>query len=337
MKRKLLMAVVAMMNMTAWAQNIAVVNQSNTTTICQTLDEAISKATSGSVIYLPGGGFQIKDETKIDKKVTIMGVSHRGDTDNVDGATIISGNLNFDKGSSGSAVLGVYVSGNINVGTATDSVLNLTVRYCNVGSIQVKHKQSSGMVVNQCYLRDLCNFGNCNVRLENNIISSANSINGGIINHNVVTDAGNSVYHSTSMSYYYSHHPLNSVSNSTITNNFFLDISGGNSVSNCQIFSNCIGVNSWGDDQSPIVLDEGETFNDVFYAHKGVKISSDYRIKEKKNNFIGIDHTYIGIEGGDTGFDPNSLAPIPRIVSKKVDEQTDGSGKLNVKITVKSK
>ena len=43
----------------------------------------------------------------------------------------------------------------------------------------------------------------------------------------------------------------------------------------------------------------------------------------------------VGIYAGD-GFDPYALAPIPRIVSKKVAEQTDGSGKLSIEVTVKS-
>ena len=187
MKRKLLIAVAFLATMTAAAQNIAAVSPSNTTTIFQTLDEAIAGAASGSTIYLPGGGFQIKDETKINKKLTIMGVSHRGDTDNVDGATIISGNLNFVGGSSGSAVLGVYLSGDINVGTETDSVTNFTVRYCNVNSIQVKNSLSSGMVVNQSYLREGGNFGGTNVNLKNNISKGVIGVNGGVVLNNIFT------------------------------------------------------------------------------------------------------------------------------------------------------
>ena len=335
MKRNVLIAVALAATMTAAAQNIAVVSPSNETDIYQTLDDAIANAEGGSTIYLPGGGFQITNS--IDKNLTIMGVSHRGDTDNAEGATIIAGNLNFIVGSSGSSVLGVYVSGNINVGTSENAVTNLTIKKCNVNSIQVGNSASSGLVVNQCYLRSLSNFGNCNVHLENSIISSACYINAGIINHCVITDAGNSVYHSTTLSYYYSHHPLIGVSNTSIINNFFLSFIDGNSVSNCQILKNCIGVASWGSDEAPIVLDTDKTFNDIFYANKGVKISSDYRIKEKSDNFKGTDGTYIGIEGGTTGFDPDALAPIPRIISKKVDEQSDASGKLTINVTVKAK
>lgn len=323
MKRKILFAVALLATMTAAAQNIAAVSPSNATTIFQTLDEAIAGAESGSTIYLPGGGFQIKDETKINKKLTIMGVSHRGDTDNVDGATIISGNLHFEGGSSGSAVLGVYLSGNINVGTGTDPVTNFTVRYCNVNSIKVKHSQSSGMVVNQCYIRDTARFGNCNVRLENNILHSLFDVNGGIIDHNIII----SIAPGTSVTFY-------NVNNTSILNNFFLNSGRGISGGNCQLLNNCIGTGSMGD--NPVIIDEGvNLWDDVFYANKGVSILSDYRLKGSWGKGKATDGTDIGIYGG-TGFKDEALAPIPRIVSKKVDESTDGSGKLQIEVTVKA-
>ena len=53
------------------------------------------------------------------------------------------------------------------------------------------------------------------------------------------------------------------------------------------------------------------------------------------------DGTQIGIYGGNgkteqDNFDDEALAPIPRIISKEIPEQTDAEGKLNIKITVKS-
>lgn len=332
MERKILFAVALLATMTAAAQNIAAVSPSNATTIFQTLDEAIVGAESGSTIYLPGGGFQISDETKINKKLTIMGVSHRGDTDNVDGATVISGNLHFEGGSSGSAVLGVYLTGNINVGTRTDSVTNFTVRYCNVNYIKVKHSQSSGMVVNQCYLRRESNFGNCNVRLENNIAHSYAYINGGIINHNIITSKPCGSYLST-----YMHIGIN---NTTITNNFFLA-----SYSISRDCSNCLTHNNFWDSsfsdsssdligENPFFRESDKTWDDVFYANKGVSILSDYRLKGSWGKGKATDGTDIGIYGNIA--EKKDLTPIPRIVSKKVDESTDGSGKLQIEVTVKA-
>lgn len=145
MKRKILFAVALLATMTAAAQNIAAVSPSNATTIYQTLEEAIVGAESGSTIYLPGGGFQIKDETKINKKLTIMGVSHRGDIDNVDGATVISGNLWFNEGSSGSAILGCYIHGAVNIGE--DGIVNnVTVKLCNLDVVNVKNNTLYGYI-----------------------------------------------------------------------------------------------------------------------------------------------------------------------------------------------
>lgn len=300
---------------------------SNETAIYQTLDEAINNATDGSVIYLPGGGFTISDNTKITHRLTIMGVSHRGDTDNADGATIISGKLQFDRGSSGSAVIGAYISGNVEI----DSVQNITVRKCNAYSIQVLNSGATGLVVNQCYLREDCNFGNCNARIENNIIDMAMHLEGAIIRHNVFTGDRRYTYDmgwlTRQIAYIYS---------STIEDNFFLAWNDGAAwIENCVISRNCIGTGSWGDDTDPYVLDAGVTWDDVFKKHKGCTTSSDYDLKDKWGKGEASDGSDIGIFGG-SGFDPKALAPIPRIVSKKVDEQTDGTGRLHIEVTVKS-
>lgn len=104
MKKIFLILVVALMaTVNASAQQIAVVTGS-ATQVCQTLKEAIECAQDGSVIYLPGGGFAIHDSVKINKQLTIMGISHKANSDNADGCTKILGNLFFNEGSSNSAI-----------------------------------------------------------------------------------------------------------------------------------------------------------------------------------------------------------------------------------------
>ncbi len=334
MKKILSILVALVATITVGAQNIAVVSPSNTTKLFQELDKAIEEAESGSIVYLPGGAFSIKDETKITKQLTIMGVSHRGDTDNADGASIISGNLSFEKGSSRSAVIGVYITGNLNIGTAEDSVVNFTARYVNANCIEVYHSKSSGMVINQCYLRNHSGFGGTNVRIENSILHSAKSITGGYVSHNIITA---DFLPSWSWGQTYN---LMYVSNSSITNNFFLKFVDNvyridAPYSDCYISNNCTGQGAWG--ENPIPLDEGTGWDDIFVANKGVSITSDYKFKEgvDTSKFKGTDGTVIGIYGG-SGFSDKALAPIPRIVSKKVAEQTDGSGKLQIEVTVKA-
>ena len=327
MKRNVLFAVAFFATLAASAQSIAAVSPSNETTMYQTLDKAVSEAVPGSIIYLPGGGFQISDETKITNKLTIMGVSYRADADNADGATVIAGNLHFEGGSSGSSVVGVFISGNITVGAEDASVTNITVRFCNANSIQVKNSNSSGLIINQCYLRNNSNFNYCNAQLENSIIHSVQRINGGTINNCIITSSF------VQPGYTYQQITLYDIKGSTITNNFILNFNG-HTGNDCIISHNCRGKEGWGD--NPILLDDGISWDDVFEKNKGVSITSNYKLKGKWGKNEGSDGKDIGIYGGSGFKEEKSLAPIPRIVSKKVDERTDGSGMLHIEVTVKA-
>lgn len=325
----ILVAIVA--TVASYAQTIAVVSSNGVTTMHQTLADAIDKAASGSVIYLPGGGFQLSDETKINKKLTIMGVSHRADTDNAEGATVIAGNIFFEDGSDGSALMGVYVSGTVHVGTGEKAVTNFLMRYCNVNKIDVHNSGCTGMVINQCYLRQSCAFAHANPTIENCIVHSLLYINGGTINHNIIRHY-----------YYYNSQSQNSirdVDNSIITNNYFLEWgSGAYSCDNNTVSNNCIGNAKWGDE--PVQIGEGKEWKDVFKnPEPGVNINADYHLISSIGKNAGTDGKHIGIylDDNSTGFDDAALAPIPRIVSKEIPEQTDAEGKLNIKITVKAK
>ncbi len=319
MKRNILIAVAFMATMTLAAQNIAVVSPSNATKTYLTLDTAIKGAEDGSIIYLPGGGWVINDTTKIDKRLTIMGVSHRGDTDNTDGATIIGGGLSFVKGSSGSAVMGCYISGDVNIGTADDAVNNILIRYCNANSVQVKNSGCQGVTVNQNYIRSGSSFGGSNPTITNNITCQLSTINGGIISNNYIK------YYGTSYWFYF-------ISNSIITNNIFLsNFTNTYSSSNNEINGNM--KLSGLDDETNINLGADVDWNDVFVKYNNGAIStvSDFHFSDKYKQY----ENKVGIYAGSS-FNDKQLAPIPRIVSKTVDEQTDGSGRLLINITVKA-
>lgn len=320
----ILVAIVA--TVASYAQTIAVVSSNGVTTMHQTLADAIDKAASGSVIYLPGGGFQLSDDTKITKKLTIMGVSHRADTDNAEGATVIAGNIFFEEGSDGSALMGVYVSGNVHVGTGEKAVTNFLMRYSNVNKVEVHNSGCTGMVINQCYLRDYSTFGSTNPTIENCIVHSLGSVNGGTINHNIVR-------------HLYYRCPLRNVNNSIITNNFILLWDYGlYECDNNTISNNSIGNGALGD--NPVMIGEGKEWKDVFKnPEPGVNINADYHLISSIGKNAGTDGKHLGIylDDKDTGFDDHALAPIPRIISKEIPEQTDASGKLNIKITVKAK
>lgn len=327
--RKLLftMLLAAMAVAHVCAENIAVVAEDGTTKIYRTLDEAINSATDGCVIYLPGGGIPISDSTKVTKRVTIIGVTHRVDTDNADGDTRIGGSINFVGGSDGSALMGVYANGDVNIATENDSVQNILIRYCNVNTINVKRAHCDGIVVNQCFLRGKDNFfGNNNVTITNCVVGGVHYVDAGTIDHNIIIGGG-TLTNST---------VYNDINNTEITNNIHLCGSYNyfrNSQSN-QVYNN---VYNWSSDLG------GQGFNALRY-NSGTKIfvndsygispMSDFHVVDSIGIGAATDGTDIGIYGG-TGFKDDCVAPIPRIVTKNIPEKTDAEGKLNIRIEAK--
>lgn len=320
MKRTLSLILALVAVVTAWAQNIAVVSPSNATTLYHTLGEAIMDAADGSVVYLPGGGFSIPDSVKINKRLTIMGVSHRGDTDNADGATIISGNLFFEAGSSNSALMGVYLSGEVNIGSDGSAVTDFVMRYCNVQRIRVNNNRCTDMIINQNYIREFSYFSYANPKFTNNVSYAVRYITGGEIKNNVFIGT-----HGT--------YCFAGIHSTTITFNIIDIWNSKNTVdyecSNLLTLRNLVVNHSaWGDEGVSLTDVDWE---DVFKgASSGISIQSNFNFKPAYSQYSDI-----GIYGGDN-FSDSQLAPIPRIVSKKVDERTDGSGKLNVTVTVKA-
>lgn len=325
MKRSIFTVLVCLLAVAAWAQNIAVVSPGNETKLYRTLGEAIYGAKDGSVIYLPGGGFTIPDTVKINKRLTIMGVSHRGTVDNADGATFISGNLFFEEGSSSSALMGVFLTGNVCIGHDGSAVRDFVMRYCNVNGVDVNNDQCSSITINQNYIRGSSIFSRANPTITNNILGGLKEIFGGMISNNIF--AGGNICFDV----WYEYYNLVSVSESTITKNIFVHIDKGIDKGCNNLFTsrNMFINREWGDDC--INLPDGTTWDDVFKdPNPGVSIRSNFEFEDAYKQYSDV-----GIYGGN-GFDPDQLAPIPRIVSKKVAERTDGSGKLKIEVTVKA-
>ncbi|MDR2774124.1 MAG: hypothetical protein LBC19_05180 [Tannerella sp.] len=298
---------VAAMEM-GYAQQIAVVSSQNVTALYTDLNRAIQEASGGSSIYLSGGGFQINDSAKITKKLTIIGIGHRPDNDHADKNTIVSGNLFFEGGSDGSAVMGIYLSGNIYIGTGSQAVNTLLVRYCNANAVEVRNSNCQRIQINQNYLRGGSNGGGSSVAFTNNILNSAGNINGGVVNHNVITGGGGA-------------------SNSQVKDNIFLNGNFSSSVTSHNMSTGSVG------DNCVVVTDWAEILEG---PNNGVSPTSNYHLKGNTGKGVASDGTDIGIYGG-TGFKDSALPPIHRIVFKSVADRTDENGKLPIQLQIKAK
>lgn len=289
---------------TLMAQEISVMGSNGTTHFYRTLTQAIEAATDNCVIYLPEGGFAIHDSVKITKKITIIGVGHRGRDGKVNGVTNIGGNLFFNEGSNGSAVMGCYLAGTLNI-----NVSDFLVRYCNAGNINVV-STSVGTIINQNYVRGDINYNNARGTVTNNILRRVNNMNGGTIRYNVFA-------RDTS---------LGNVSNAFISDNVFV-VWGGHSGSDIKAYHNLFIGAEWGDD--PLNLTD-VTAADVFKKDDGVTTSSDYHFQEGYSQY----EIQYGIYAG-TGFKDIQAAPVPGLIVRKVDEQTNTSGQLKVQVRLK--
>lgn len=320
MKKVFLSMFVALMATVAiQAQQIAVVSSGGTTTIYRTLADAIDKATANSVIYLPGGGFPISDEVKIEKKLTIIGIGHKVKGDNADGYTTISGNLFFNEGSDGSAVLGCYMTGNVKIGSDGKTVNDVLVRYCNLNAVEVLNNTCTGTVVNQNYIRSGSNFHGAEATFTNNVASSLTDLDNGVVSYNIITSKWGSYY------------PVDGSDNTSVTYNVFLlnyynwtPFGGSNILS----YGNMTQSTDGGDGMIKIDVD----WSEVFVNNAGVTPQSDYQFTEKYNKYMH----QCGIYAGSTPFSDGQLPPVPYIVAKQIPEQTDAEGKLNIKVRVRA-
>lgn len=317
MKKILFLLAVLTAAVGAKAQQVAVVSSTGTTSIYRTLYEAVMGAPSGSVVYVPGGAFTIADSVKITKKLTIMGIGHKVLNDNADGHTTISGNLFFNAGSSGSAVIGAHITGNVNIGEGGAAVHDVLVKFCNVNSVQVLNASCLGTQVNQCYVRNSSNFRGAGGLFTNNIAHSLQDCDNGVIANNVFTSRCGGCG-----TLYLTH-------NSSITGNVFFDISygvteaGGGNQTNGNLANGNFGENP--------IHTNAAAWTNVFENPAGITPNSRYRFKSdwaKYNSSCGI---YAG-----TGFSDSALPPVPRIVAKEIPGQTDAAGNLNIKIRVKA-
>lgn len=303
------------------AQQISVVSPGGATTLHRTFQQAIEGADPGSIIYLPGGGFNLPDSVKINKKLTIIGIGHYVKSGNVDGMTTISGNLWFNEGSSGSAVMGCYITGDVNIGDGDKSVNDVLIRYCNLNSVRVKNNTCMGIMVNQNYVREASNFQGAAATITNNIMRGLLDVRGGVINNNIFTSWADA--YTGSLNYIYDSIIKGNVISGINPNGYTISFENNSFTDNLQ------PADSFGD--NGIILKEGDSWGDVFvnWNNGAISPNSDFHLKDAYNQYS------VGIYAG-TGFNDQQMAPVPYIVAKHVDEQTDASGKLIVKIRVKA-
>ncbi len=313
------------------AQQIAVVQADGSTTVHSLLVDAIEAANAGSVIYLPGGSFPVDDSVKITKPVTIIGIGHKPKSDNAEeyGYTTVKGNLFFNEGSSGSAVMGIYLTGNLYIANDGNKVDNILVRWNNINELHVQNATCKGTVVNQNYIRGASYFNQAKGDFLNNIAHSICDLDNGTIAYNVFCHCF--AYNDGGWSPNWYYYALCWCDQCAIKHNVIMDWGfSPNNGASCTAFDN-MGRGEWDLDKDFINVSGAESWNEVFENPAGVDPNSSYHFK---GEFKQFEHQ-CGIYAGD-GFSDTALPPIPYIVEKSIPQQTDSQGNLNIKVRVRA-
>ena len=323
MKKSVLSLLIALMAIVvANAQQISVVSEGGKTDLYRTFQEAIEKAEPGSVIYLPGGGFPIADAVKITKKLTIVGIGNKIDTENPDGYTTVSGNLFFDQGSDFSALMGVYVSGNVYIGNDGNEVDDVLIRHCNINQLSVNNNKCKGITINQNYFRSGALFGGSNATFSNNITTGIENLDNGFILNNIITGRAPNYYNAIAICDW-----------TSITNNIIFN-SNIHSGDQCFAQGNMCVVD-WSLDEKCINMGTVD-WNNVFKYFNNGAISPASSFHFKADSEYTQYEGQVGIYSGDTPFEDNQLAPVPYIIFKDVPQKTNTEGQLRIRIRVKA-
>lgn len=310
-KKLFILCMALMWTAALMAQNIAVVSPSGSTIMCKTLTQAVDTAAAGSVIYLPGGKFV--GNIHINKKLTIIGIGHKSKAESPDGITFIDGMVYFDEGSSGSALMGCNLDDNVYI--TNPEVNDILIRHNKIHQIFTCGNRT---FINQNYINYIygtyntsTNFAS-NTSVTHNVVSVISQVCDGIISNNIICA---------------SNQCLTECQRTNITDNIIIGY-----TYKCNF--NYVFRNMMTTDYGERCINIGNVnWSDVFvkYDSGNNYMNSDFHLKGEYKQY----EEQVGIYAG-TGFSDKQLAPVPYIVSKHVDEQTNAQGMLNIKVRVKA-
>jgi hypothetical protein len=119
-------------SLNGFSQHRFVVQNIDTTMVYPGIETAFNNARHGDTVYIPGGVFDVSG-IAIDKKLTIYGVGHYPDSTKATYHTQLNGHFSFIENSDTSFISGIYFRNNLQFGTSTYDVKNITIERCRVG------------------------------------------------------------------------------------------------------------------------------------------------------------------------------------------------------------
>jgi len=302
------------------------------------LNTAITAATNGDTIYLPGGAISPTTQINVSKSLHFVGAGHYPDSTLATGVTWIN-DMRFTTGASGGSVEGIDFD-ILTIAYSSNQIINgFTVKRCAIDNFYIGNDAVStieGIIVTDNLFRTSVTIksGYPNILVSRNVFaymgSAAASCTGLLLKNNII--------------YAYYANGLSDMSGCTLENNIIISVSSS-AVSNlnvgsfnCQYINNLFipNVTSWNTNTNTNNL-LGQTLATTFVNVTGLTFSyaNNYHLLGTSPGVnYGTDGTDVGIYGTSTPFKDGAVPFNPHIMSKSISSNLTPAGILNVNVTV---
>lgn len=334
MKKILVTSIFLTMALQGYLQNVFTLDGTTGTRAYSNIDSALKYAQDGDYLYLPGGTINLPAPLIIQKRLNIIGAGHYPDSTSATGLTIIPNNVYFQTTSSGSMLQGVFMNGNIYLGTEAkySAAKNILISRCSFFTMYLSddgmnYRGAENIIIRECIVRaDIIFAVVPNVLVENCLINGGLAHGGGqtsVKNCLMLRASGNALVHCNGI---------------RLENNIIMSSSGfwaGNNY-NVQAYNNIFKeTDPLG--AGPMYLNNKFSITNLFVnAPDGAfSYTGNYHLKsDSPARNAGFDGKDCGIYGGSNPYKEGAVPVNPHIRAKVLPAQTDAQGKINVQVTV---
>jgi hypothetical protein len=337
MKTRLL-ALIAILSISAYASAQAPIVRQNGTALgfYNNVPAAVTAASNGDTLYIPGGSWALGSPQLISKTIHIIGVGFGPDSAQGSGITFLTGSLFLVTGASNGSLTGVHLQNNITCNNyIPDSVTNYSITRCRVDGSVAFSNHCANWLLSGNYFASIVQIANDNSTFTNNIFGERlfNSSNCFFRNNIFLWTGGGAPVLGSSL-----------INNCVFENNIF--IASANTIFGPGVLSSIFNNNLFVENISfPVGSNLGssnipsQTQNLIFINQTGntFSYSHDYHLQSTSlGHNAGTDGTDVGVYGGVFPWKDGSLPSNPHVVFKSIQGNTDQNGNLQINIKVKA-
>jgi|JI6StandDraft_1071083.scaffolds.fasta_scaffold03579_5 hypothetical protein len=357
--KNLLLVIPILIVKLSYTQNLVTVQGSSGVSFYTSINSAVSSASNGDTIYIPGGSWSITPSLTINKKLHIFGVGHNPDSTIATGYTLLTGDINILSNASGGSISGLKCAGTIRFGTTAGNqdVNNYEISRCNLTNLYLGFSSPTTAELNLFYEN----------LVTNGVVDLYNSVNNGFYNNvfYIVKNVGinnlfrNNIFnlsmaenYSDGYFWYGCQASFVNAKGSLFENNIFrgkLMSAGGynDNFSNCTFYNNLFSMEGDCGSAAPTctgcvdynsLLSQPDSLIFEYYPIGQVfQYDLNFQLQESsQGKNAGTDGSDIGVYGGTYAWKESGTPKTPHIQTKAIGAASNADGTLDVEIKVKA-